>query len=318
MTTATTRWLPAALMLILGAMAASAPAAAGALRGWSMQRRAAATAQHGSDAAPMDLPAGIRVVRDVAYGADPKERFDVYAPEHARAAPVIFLVHGGGWARGDKASARVVVHKVARWVPRGLIVISVNYPLLPGTSPLQQARDVARALAIAQRDTAQWGGDRNKFVLIGHSAGAHLVSLISAEPALALTQGAAPWLGTVALDSAAYDIARIMRVRHLSLYDRAFGDDPAGWAAASPTVQLRARIAPFLAVCSSRRINSCPQAQRFVDKARSLGARARTLPEDLSHRQINGRLGLASEYTSHVEAFMSSLDPSIARLLDGH
>jgi acetyl esterase/lipase len=303
-------------MLVLVTAAISAPAA-GPLREWSTQRRAA-TAQQDGGAAPMDLPAGIRVVRDVAYGADPKERFDVYAPEHARAAPVIFLVHGGGWARGDKASPRVVEHKVARWVPRGLIVISVNYPLVPDTNPLQQARDVARALAIAQRDTAQWGGDRNKFILIGHSAGAHLVALISAEPALALTQGAVPWLGTVALDSAAYDVARIMRTRHLRLYDRAFGNDPAEWAATSPTVQLRTRIAPFLAVCSSRRNNSCPQAQRFVDKARSLGARAQTLPEDLSHGQINSRLGLASEYTSHVETFMSSLDPSLARLLAGH
>ncbi|MGH8115098.1 MAG: alpha/beta hydrolase [Rhodanobacteraceae bacterium] len=264
---------------------------------------------------PSGLPAGTRVIRDVHYGRGALETFDVYAPAHASHAPVIFMVHGGGWRRGDKAARGVVQNKIVHWVPRGIVVISTNYPLLPLATPLQQARDVAHALAFAQRHAAEWGGDGSKFVLMGHSAGAQLVALISAEPALATDQGALPWLGTVALDSAAYDVASIMAAPHLRLYDEAFGNDQAVWTAASPTAQLHSRIAPFLAVCSSLRRDSCSQAGRFADKATSLGSRVEVLPEDLRHSEINNQLGLPSYYTTKVDAFLGSLDPSLTTRL---
>lgn len=263
---------------------------------------------------PAAWPAGIRIVHDVRYGDESLETFDVYAPVHAKHAPVIFMVHGGGWRIGDKAARSVVQNKVLHWVPRGIIVVSVDYPLLPGTPPLRQAQFVAKALAAAQRDAVQWGGDPRKFVLMGHSAGAHLVALVSAEPSLATSQGALPWLGTVALDSAAYDVATIMQTRHLRLYDVAFGS-PAAWAAVSPSVQLRAKIAPFLAVCSSLRSDSCQQANGFADKARGFGSRAQVLPEAMRHGAIDAALGQPSAYTFAVDRFLASLDPALDALL---
>jgi acetyl esterase/lipase len=261
---------------------------------------------------PAQWPPGTRVIRDVHYGDGALQAFDVYAPADARGAPVIFMVHGGGWRRGDKSARGVVGQKVSHWVPLGIIVVSVDYPMLPDTPPLQQARDVALALAVAQRDAPQWGGDPRKFVLMGHSAGAHLVSLISAQPALATSRAALPWLGTVALDSAAFNVASIMQARHLHLYDQAFGDDPATWAALSPIAQLQAKIAPFLAVCSSLRRDSCPQAGAFVAKARGFGSRAQMLPEAMRHGEINESLGQPSAYTSAVDGFLASLDPALA------
>lgn len=285
---------------------------------WQLRDPGAAAADSGTAVSCADgsaaYPAGTRVLRDVRYGEGGQETFDVYAPAHASHAPVIFMVHGGGWRTGDKAAPGVVQNKVAHWVARGVIVVSVDYPLLP-TSPVQQARFVARALAAAQRDAKNWGGDPARFVLMGHSSGAHLVALISVEPSMATSIGAQPWLGTVALDSAAYDVAAIMGAEHLRLYDRAFGSDPATWAEASPLVQLRAKIAPFLAVCSSRRVDSCRQAEAFAAKAQGLGSRVEVLPEDLRHGEINRQLGLPSDYTAKVDAFLASLDPALAARL---
>ncbi len=251
--------------------------------------------------------AATRIQRDVAYGPDARQRFDVYAPQQARGAPVIFMVHGGAWAFGDKGSETVVRNKAARWVPQGFVFISANYRMLPDAAPLEQARDVARALAAAQEQAASWGGDGARFILMGHSAGAHLVSLISAVPGIALDLGARPWLGTVELDSAALDVESIMRARHLRLYDRAFGRDPAGWAAASPLARLSRRGAPFLAVCSTRRRDSCPAARAFAAKARAFGTRANVLEENLTHRDINARLGEDGDYTRAVDAFLETL-----------
>ncbi len=110
---------------------------------------------------PHKLPAGMRVVRDVAYGNDPAQRFDVFSTQQASNAPVIFMVHGGGWSRGDKAMPSVGYNKVTRWLPAGFVLVSANYRMLPQTQPFEQARDVARALAAAQAQAASWGGDRD-------------------------------------------------------------------------------------------------------------------------------------------------------------
>jgi len=63
---------------------------------------------------------------------------------------------------------------------------------------------------------------------MGHSAGAHLVALLTAHPAFTQAEGALPWLGTVSLDSAAFDVVAVMSGRHLALYDRAFRDGTLG------------------------------------------------------------------------------------------
>lgn len=255
----------------------------------------------------MRLPPGVREARDVAYGEDPRQRFDVYFPANVHAVPVILMVHGGGWRIGDKAMRNVVQNKVAYWATRGYLVISTNYRMLPQAPPLEQARDVARALATAQRRAHEWGGDPGRFVLVGHSAGAHLVALLTTDPDLARAQGARPWLGTISLDSACLDVVQTMERPHFPLYDRAFGDRPADWLAVSPYQQMQAHMVPVLAVCSSRRRDSCPQAHAFTAKAIRLGGRASVLEEDLSHEQINETLGLASDYTAQVDAFIRAL-----------
>lgn len=247
------------------------------------------------------LPAGAEAHRDIAYGSDADERLDIYVPQGARQAPVIFMVHGGAWRTGDKANPKVVDNKLAYWLPKGYLFISVNYPMLPGTDPLGQAREVARALAFAQNQVEQYGGDGNRLVLMGHSAGAHLVALLDAEPSLALGLGARPWRGAVALDSAAYDVAANMNEPHLGLKDRAFGDDPDYWRRVSPSDQLQPQAPPLLLVCSSRRRQSCPQAEAFAEKANGLGISAKVLPQDKSHGEINGDLGLPGEYTAAVD-----------------
>jgi len=257
------------------------------------------------------LTPDIQVVRDIAYGADNEQRFDVYLPRAAQGqnAPVILMVHGGGWYRGDKAMKAVVENKASYWVGKGYVFISTNYRLLPKAAPLEQAEDVARALAVAQRRAASWGGDPSRFILMGHSAGAHLVALLASAPEKARQHGAQAWLGTVMLDSAALDVVTVMEQRHARLYDNAFGDDRQSWRRASPYHQLSAGAAPMLMVCSTQRPAACPQAEQFAARAATLGIRAQVSRQDLSHREINMLLGEAGRYTAAVDAFIRSLLP---------
>jgi arylformamidase len=258
---------------------------------------------------------GVKVLRNVAYGSSKLQAMDVYLPPDAKAAPVILMVHGGAWRFGDKQHPPVFENKVARWVPKGFIFVSVNYPMVPESDPVEQVDDIARALAAVQAAAPSWGGDSARIILMGHSAGAHLVSLLNANPSRATKLGAKPWLGTVSLDSGALDVPAIMTHRHARLYDEAFGDDPALWKASSPIHHLTKASPPWLGVCSSNRVASCGTNQSYAAKSAELGTRAETLGEPLSHGEINAELGKPGAYTEAVEAFMASLDPTVAALL---
>jgi acetyl esterase/lipase len=295
-------------LLCLALLLAAAPATAREDVGDLAAERASRAGQ---------LPDDTRVLRNFAYGPHPRQKLDVYRADGPVAdAPVIVMVHGGGWVTGDKAAPGNVGAKAVRWLERGFVFVSVNYRFVPDVDVLTQADDVARALAVVQARAKAWGGDPARIVLMGHSAGGHLVALVAADPARWRSTGLRPWLGTVSLDSGAYDLVALMNRRHFALYDRAFGADPAAWTAASPVAALKPDALPLLAVCSRRRIDqSCAQARAYAASARAVGARVEVLPAELSHGDINGQLGQPSSYTYAVERFLASLDPEIARRL---
>jgi acetyl esterase/lipase len=259
--------------------------------------------------------------KDLAYGSAPRETLDVYLPQaQGEAAPVILMVHGGGWCVGDKAARGVAKNKVERWTAQGFVFVSINYPMVDnGANALAQAHHVAKAAAYVQAHARDWGGDPNRLILMGHSAGAHLVSLVAADSRIRQANGLGPLLGTVSLESGAMDVVTQMPKVYPFLklrYREAFGETEAQWVTASPFHRLDAAGPPWLGVCSTtRKDDSCGQARAFADKARRLGLRAEVLPQAKSHGAINNDLGLESDYTRRVEAFMAGLDPVVAERL---
>ncbi len=253
------------------------------------------------------LPAGARVERDLAYGTDPAQCLDVYRPAGRPTGAIIVVVHGGAWAIGDKAHSAVVTAKVAHWLPAGIVVVSVNYRMLPLAGPLQQAGDVARAIAFVQKRAASWQTDPARLVVLGHSTGAHLAALLVADPVLREKDGAAPWLATILLDSAALDVVELMRAPHRPLFDRAFGAGEASWHELSPLHRLRAKPAPLLLVYSDARPESAGASHRFAAAVAALGGRAEVHDVPWAHAEINAQLGLDNPYTKLVDAFLKSV-----------
>ena len=68
-------------------------------------------------------------------------------------------------------------------------------------------------------------------------------------------------------------------------------------------------------VCSTLRKESCPEAAKFVKRAKVMGVTTQLLQQAMTHRQINEQLGTAGAYTDSVEAFLQTLDYSLARAL---
>ena len=138
------------------------------------------------------LPASVAVAADQHYGPHRLQRFDVYAPQGARAAPVLVFWHGGGWTNGYRQWVRFMAPVVTRL---GLVLVAPSYRLTPEhplPAAVQDARDVLAALS--QR-LPQWGGAPDRLYLSGHSAGGHLAAMTAVGCAREL-QGA-PAAGAV-------------------------------------------------------------------------------------------------------------------------
>lgn len=253
------------------------------------------------------VPKDVTVVKDLAYGADRLQKLDVYRGASPKNASLIVMVHGGAWMVGDKTYSNVVKNKIAYWIPKGYIFISINYRMSRKPNPLDQLDDMALAMSYIQKNAAAWGGDSKKIILMGHSAGAHLVSLLTADLQFVKRRNVQPWLATIALDSAAFNVVETMENKHFGFYDKVFGSDKKFWEDNSPFHRLKKGIPPMYIVCGSRRHDSCPQANAFMKKSQDLGNRVEVLSVDMKHGPINGDLGDNSEYTKTVAAFIQNL-----------
>ena len=120
--------------------------------------------------------------RDIAYGAHPRHRLDLYGTPGA-AAPVLLFVHGGGFVQGDKGDGgRWVNAHVGRMAARaGLLGAVMNYRLAPDHGWPAGAEDVAAAVDWLRAHAGERGGDAGRIVAIGTSAGAvHLAGYLAA------------------------------------------------------------------------------------------------------------------------------------------
>ena len=117
--------------------------------------------------------------RDMAYGEDEKQRLDVYSPQGSKEAPVVVFVHGGEWTKGDKSE---VSYKPKFLNENGIVFVSVNYRLAPAATHPAQINDLAAAVRWVRDHAAECGASPDKIVLMGHSAGCHLVTLLALDP----------------------------------------------------------------------------------------------------------------------------------------
>ena len=128
---------------------------------------------------------GIEIERDVAYGSDPKQKLDVYvAEEHGTAAPVLLFVHGGGFVGGDKHGT-YQPDNMTLWAARqGMVGVNINYRLAPDNPWPAGAQDLAAAIAWTRANIARYGGDPDRIILWGHSAGANHVADYVGNPSV--------------------------------------------------------------------------------------------------------------------------------------
>jgi acetyl esterase/lipase len=122
---------------------------------------------------------GYVATTNIPYGADPRQKLDVYLPQKLRPnAKVVIFFYGGSWREGSKTDYRFVAQALTSC---GFIVVLPDYRLYPAVTFPAFVEDGASAVRWVLDNIATYGGDTNHIYLMGHSAGSHIAALLTLD-----------------------------------------------------------------------------------------------------------------------------------------
>lgn len=226
-------------------------------------------------------------------------KLDIYAPDGARGLPVVLFVHGGAWAFGRRSQ---VGAKPAFLLANGFCFVSIDYRMLPEADVATQANDVEKAYAYVRANIAQHGGDPDRIVGMGHSAGCHLVALTG-------MRGGLPGIAALLLDDTrGYDLAALAKNGGMvRAYARAFSD-PAQWHALSPASYVQGRKHPPTFIAYSRASDRGELSKAFAERLRATGTKVTLFDGSAyTHLSINRDFGEDGDaLTAAALAFLKS------------
>jgi acetyl esterase/lipase len=204
--------------------------------------------------------AGIKVARDVSYGAHPRNVVDIFAAENAAAGrPVLMFVHGGGFTRGIKrAPDSAFYDNVMVFAARnGMVGVNVEYRLAPEFVWPSGIQDLAAAVAFVGDRIASYGGDPGRIFLMGHSAGASHVAGYVSHPQFYGPKGSG--LAGAILSSGSYELKTQEPAEAQLAY---YGADASRYAERAPLPGLVKTSIPFM--MSGAELDPPPIAEQFA------------------------------------------------------
>lgn len=119
---------------------------------------------------------------DIAYGTAVRQKLDVYEPTVAAPASgrtVVVFFYGGSWRGGKRETYKFVGEALTS---KGYLTIIPDYRVHPEAVHPTFVEDAASAVKWVADNAARYGGNKDRIVLMGHSAGAHIASLVALDP----------------------------------------------------------------------------------------------------------------------------------------
>ena len=213
---------------------------------------------------------GYTIKRDIAYGADPWQRLDIYTPDGlTKPAPVILFFYGGSWQTGTKDIYKFLGQSFAS---KGIVTVVANYRLYPQVKFPAFIEDGANAFKFVHENIAQYGGDPARIFLMGHSAGAHIAVMLDSDLSYLKAADADPsWVRGVIGISGPYDFLPLTDPKLIDM----FGGDRV--AATQPINFIDGKRAPMLLVTGTDDDTVRPgNTGRMAKKLKSFGSDVET------------------------------------------
>jgi triacylglycerol lipase len=188
---------------------------------------------------------GVKVERDVKYGAADRNLLDTFVPDVAeKSRPVLIFVHGGAFVGGNKRTApdSPFYDNIMLWAAKnGFVGVNVTYRLAPLAPWPAGAEDLASAVQWVKDNLGERGGNPARIYLMGHSAGAvHVASYVS-HPEFHKVKGGG--LAGAIMVSGIYDLTATPLADPERAY---FGNDPARYAERSSLSGLATTDIPLM------------------------------------------------------------------------
>lgn len=205
--------------------------------------------------------AGVKVMRDVKYGAHPRQVVDIFTPETGAAGrTVLMFVHGGGYVRGNKrAPGSPFYDNIMLFAARhGMVGVNVEYRLAPEFPWPAGVEDMGAAVRFVTDKIASYGGDSNRVFLMGHSAGAGHVAAYVSHPEFFGPKGSG-LAGAIFSSGPSYEIKTQEPAESTIAY---FGADTSRYAERSALPGLVKSAIPFM--MSSAELDPPAIAEQFA------------------------------------------------------
>ncbi|KAF9889223.1 hypothetical protein FE257_007536 [Aspergillus nanangensis] len=183
---------------------------------------------------------------DMSYGNGDAQHLRFWkANNNPSKPPIVLFVHGGSWRSGTCLDS-LGSAKVTHLTNKGYAFATVNYSLIPSVTVEEQVQEIANSLAYLIQNAPQLGGfDPERVILMGHSSGAHVVTLLGTDTNYLERAGVPINIvkAVVSLDGSNYNALAEITDSPGPVADNlvdALGTDPKRLRAMSPTCHARA------------------------------------------------------------------------------
>ncbi|KAI5926240.1 Alpha/Beta hydrolase protein [Camillea tinctor] len=209
---------------------------------------------------------------DMAYADGDAHRLCFWNAK-SRDAPLVLFVHGGSWQFGTYLDS-IGSTKVSHLTAKGYAFATINYTLVPSVTVEEQVQEVANSLGYLVKNAARLGFDPARVILMGHSSGAHVVTLLGTDTGYLERAGVSIDIvrGVISLDGSNYNAMAEIIDSPGPVADnmkRGLGTDPKRLRAMSPTYNARAPNAHAFLLLHVQRQGDIRQA---VELAATLNA----------------------------------------------
>ncbi|KAI9302992.1 Alpha/Beta hydrolase protein [Cunninghamella echinulata] len=234
---------------------------------------------------------------------------DLYStPTANETTPLIVYIHGGAWRSEDKNDHNQLAMNLAS---QGFTVAVTNYRLSlrdkPNEPPKVQhpchIQDTYEALTYLHQYRPKPVYDQNKIFLLGHSAGAHIATMLLLEP----TQYSIPYVKGIIGADGIYDLPLLLKTfpTYMDFISQAFGDDTSNYLSASPISKSSSSLVPVLILQSLEdQLIDIGQAESILNHLKKLNINAIL---DTTLKGDHYDMIKTKEFTLAVSQFVSTI-----------